>query len=113
MGKDTSFGQVMYANIQENKGARLRDYRVMAAYSDVVDALDEICDEAINTDDTGSEIHIQYVNDDLSGSEKAEIDEEFSKFVNYFDFKYVKGILTFFELFYISILKVGCFMLYF
>jgi hypothetical protein len=105
MGKDTSFGQVMYANIQENKGARLRDYRVIAAYSDVVDALDEICDEAINTDDTGSEIHIQYINDDLSGSEKAEIDEEFSKFVNYFDFKtkgwqYFRQLLVEGELFF-------------
>jgi hypothetical protein len=87
MGKDTSFGQVMYANIQENKAARLRDYRVMAAYSDVADALDEICDEAINTDDAGNEIKILYKNTDLSSSNKNSIDEEFSKFIEYFDFK--------------------------
>ena len=70
MGKDTSFGQVMYANIQENKGARMRDYRVMAAYSDVADALDEICDEAINTDENGNEITIKYKNADISGKDK-------------------------------------------
>lgn len=87
MGKDTSFGQVMYANIQENKGARMRDYRVMAAYSDVADALDEICDEAINTDENGNEVNIKYKNVDLSGSDKTMLDEEFSKFANYFDFK--------------------------
>lgn len=87
MGKDTSFGQVMYANIQENKGARLRDYRVIAAYSDVADALDEICDEAINTDDSGSELVIKYKQVDLTSSEKQDIDEEFNKYINYFDLK--------------------------
>lgn len=87
MGKDTSFGQVMYANIQENKGARMRDYRIMAAYSDVADALDEICDEAINTDENGNEVNIKYKNIDLAGSDKSMLDEEFSKFANYFDFK--------------------------
>lgn len=87
MGKDTSFGQVMYANIQENKGARLRDYRIMAAYSDVADALDELCDEIINTDENGNEVNIKYKNIELSSTDKECIDEEFSKFVNYFDFK--------------------------
>lgn len=87
MDKDNSFGQVMYANIQENKGARMRDYRVMAAYSDVADALDEICDEAINTDENGNELTINYKNIDLSESDKSLLDEEFNKFVNYFDFK--------------------------
>ena len=87
MGKDTSFGQVMYANIQENKGPRLRDYRVMAAYSDVADALDEICDEMINTDENGSEVIISYKNTDLAVKDKANIDKEFEKFIEYFDFK--------------------------
>lgn len=87
MDKDNSFGQVMYANIQENKGARMRDYRVMAAYSDVADALDEICDEAINTDENGNELTINYKNIDLSESDKSLLDEEFNKFANYFDFK--------------------------
>ena len=59
MSKDSSFSEIMYANIQENKGARLRDYRVMAAYSDVADALDEICDETINTDEHGGELNIK------------------------------------------------------
>jgi hypothetical protein len=44
--KDSSFGDVMYANIQDDKAGRLRDYRIMAAYSEVADALDEICDES-------------------------------------------------------------------
>lgn len=105
MGKDTSFGEVMYANIQENKGARLRDYRVMAAYSDVADALDEICDETINTDENGSEITITYKNTELATKDKAVIDKEFEKFAEYFDFKnkgwqYFRQLLTEGELFF-------------
>jgi hypothetical protein len=85
MGKDTSFGQVMYANIQENKGARLRDYRVMAAYSDVADALDEICDETINIDEHGSAMNLVFKNIDIEGSDKQLIEEEFEKYINYFN----------------------------
>ena len=87
MDKDTSFGQVMYANIQENKGARLRDYMVIAAYSDVAEALDEICDEIINTDDNGNDVNLIYRDVDFTSTEKKMIDEEFNKYVNYFDLK--------------------------
>jgi len=87
MGKDNSFGSVMYANIQENKGARIRDYRVMAAYSDVSDALDEICDESINTDDDGNELNIKFRDVDLTSVERQNIVEEFNKYANYYDFK--------------------------
>jgi hypothetical protein len=87
MGKDTSFGQVMYANLQENKGGRLRDYRIMAAYSDVADALDEICDETINTDENGAELNIKYHDIELNTDSKIALDKEFSKFGEYFDLK--------------------------
>ena len=105
IGKDSSFGQVMYANIQENKGARLRDYRIMAAYSDVADALDELCDETINTDEHGSEVNVKYRNVDLSSGDKGTLDEEFLKFSDYFDFKnkgwqYFRQLLIEGELFF-------------
>ena len=105
IGKDSSFGQVMYANIQENKGARLRDYRIMAAYSDVADALDELCDETINTDEHGSELNVKYRNVDLSSGDKGTLDEEFLKFSDYFDFKnkgwqYFRQLLIEGELFF-------------
>ena len=34
-GKDGSFQDVMYASLDANKSGRLRDYRIMAAYSEV------------------------------------------------------------------------------
>ena len=59
-GKDTTFQDVMYASAQDDKGGRLRDYRIMAAYSEVADALDEICDETINPDDSGFIAKLQF-----------------------------------------------------
>jgi len=85
--KDTTFGDVMYANIQQDKGARLRDYRIMAAYSDVSDALDEICDETINTGDDGRVVNLLFKDIDLSVSEREEIEEEFNKYTELFDLK--------------------------
>ena len=51
---DSNFSQYMYANVQADKISRIRDYRVMAAFSEVAEALDEICDEAINKDENGT-----------------------------------------------------------
>jgi len=86
-GKDTTFQDVMYASAQDDKGGRLRDYRIMAAYSEVADALDEICDETINPDDSGFIAKLQFKNVDLTVEEKGVLDEEFDKYVTYFDLK--------------------------
>jgi len=87
IGKDTSFGDVMYANIQQDKGGRLRDYRIMAAYSEVADALDELCDETINEDENKNIINISFKNIDLSLRDRETVETEFQKFIEFFDFK--------------------------
>ena len=86
-GKDTSFADIMYANLDDNKPGRLRDYRTMAAYSEVADALDEICDETINIDDKGQSTKLIFENVDLTVDEKSEIEDEFDKFIDFFDLK--------------------------
>ena len=87
IGKDTSFGDVMYANIQQDKGGRLRDYRVMAAYSEVADALDELCDETINEDENKNIVNISFKNVDLTLRDRETVETEFQKYVEFFDFK--------------------------
>lgn len=104
-GKDTSFNDVMYANIQQDKPARLSDYKMMAAYSDVADALDEICDETINPTD-GNRIVNLFLNDiDLTVKEKEELDKQFNKYIDCFDLKtrgwqYFRQLLIEGELFF-------------
>ena len=82
--KDSSFGDVMYANIQDDKQGRLRDYRIMAAYSEVSDALDEICDETINPDDSGWITSLQLKDIDLTIDQKEEVDKQFHRYVEYY-----------------------------
>lgn len=85
--RDKSFADVMYANVQNDKGARLRDYRVMAAYSKVVDALDEICDEFVNIDDKGRIIKLNINEIDLENEQKETLEEELETFVRHYDLK--------------------------
>ena len=87
-GKDTTFSDVMYASVNEDKPGRVRDYRIMAAYSEVADALDDICDETINEDDTGQIAKIHFDNIDLKVIDKKDIEDEFYKFVDLFDLKH-------------------------
>lgn len=86
-GHDSTFGDAMYANIPENKPARIQEYRTMAAYSEVADALDEICDEIINADDKGKVVNITFDEDnDLLTSEKQEeIKTAFRAYADHFD----------------------------
>ena len=110
--KDSSFGDVMYANIQEDKNGRLRDYRIMAAYSEVADALDEICDETINPDESGYSAKLQLKEIDLTVEEKSELDKQFHRYIEYYDLKnrgwqYFRQLLVEGELFFEQIIHEG------
>jgi hypothetical protein len=86
---DKRYNEVMYANIQKDKLARIRDYRIMAAFSEVANALDEICDEIINIDSsTNSCLNIKFKNIILSDFQTETIQKEFFKYINHFDFEH-------------------------
>lgn len=103
--QNKDYHEFMYANVQPDKGRRLMDYRVMAAYSEVADALDEICDEFINKDDNGDIVKLNVDNPDLSDQQKGELARECKKFVELFDlehkgWEYLRGLLVDAELYY-------------
>ena len=105
IGLDNNFTQFMYANIQHDKIARLRDYRVMASFSEVADALDEICDEVINRDRNGKVAHCNFPDLDLKDEDKETLDAEFQKYINYFDlpnkgWEYFRSLLVDGELYF-------------
>ena len=56
---DKKYLDYMYANIDVDKEKRVRDYRTMASYAEVADALDEICDECIVEDENGKIIKLE------------------------------------------------------
>ncbi|NBP03437.1 MAG: hypothetical protein EBU90_25780, partial [Proteobacteria bacterium] len=107
--RDNSLSRILYANIQQDKAARLRDYRVMASFSDVADALDEICDEFINRDDNGNIVNIDFQFEHLNDKQKSLLEEEFQKLIVYFDLEnkgwtYIRQFLIEGELFFENII---------
>ena len=103
--QNKDYHDFMYANIQPDKGRRLMDYRVMAAYSEVADALDEICDEFINKDENGEIVKLRFVDTDLSDTQKTKVKREFQKYIGFFDFEnkgweYIRQLLVDAELYW-------------
>ena len=85
---DRAYNQLMYANLDVDKGRRLRDYRVMAAFAEVSDALDEICDEFLCENDMGNIIELQFRDVfDYDPLVYKQLQEEFDKFINIFELK--------------------------
>lgn len=106
---DNSLARTLYANVNQDKGGRLRDYRVMAAYSDVADALDEICDEYINIDENGDVVKLQTRDVKLNDYQQQDLQKEFKKLVEYLDLEnkgwsYVRQFLVEGELYFENII---------
>lgn len=103
--QNKDYHDFMYANVQPDKGRRLMDYRVMAAFAEVADALDEICDDFINKDENGEIIKLRFVDTPLSEEQKNKLKKEFRKYIEYFDFEnkgweYVRQMLVDAEIYF-------------
>jgi hypothetical protein len=83
--QDKSFSNIMYATASEDKPGRMRDYRTMAAFSEIADALDEISDETINPDENDDVIKLKFKNAELESDKKDEIMKEFDKYIEHYD----------------------------
>jgi len=96
---DGNYSSLVYANVEENKGGRLQDYRVMASFAEISDALDQICDECINKDSQGNVINLILRNTELQSDIEQSIKDEFEKYIEYFDlerkgFEYFRQLLV-------------------
>lgn len=103
------YHQYMYANVDIDKIRRLQQYRRMAAFAEVSDAIDEICDESIVEDKDGN-----ITSFNLSGKfdeqVRKEIKKEWKKFITIFDLKnkgweYYRQFLIDGELFFENIIS--------
>jgi len=108
--QDKTFTDLMYSQASEEKPGRLRDYRMIAAFSEVSDALDEICDETINVDENSEIVTLKFKNTELDSEKKEDLQKEFSKFVSMLElddngWHYFRQFLVEGELFFELILK--------
>jgi len=95
---DGNYSNLVYANVEENKGGRLQDYRVMASFAEISDALDEICDECISKDANGNIINLILRNVELNSDIEENLRDEFEKYIDYFNlerkgFEYFRQLL--------------------
>ena len=96
---DGNYSSLVYANVEENKGGRLQDYRIMASFAEISDALDQICDECINKDSQGNVINLILRNTELQSDIEQSLKDEFEKYIEYFDlerkgFEYFRQLLV-------------------
>jgi Bacteriophage T4-like portal protein (Gp20) len=101
----------VYATLDKDKNRRLQDYRRMAAYAELADALDEICDEALVYDEDGKCIDVK-LRGDYSKTIQDTIVTEFRSFVEIFDlenkgWEYFRNLLIDGEMFFENIIKEG------
>jgi len=107
---DKAYNELMYATLDVDKYRRVRDYRTMAQFAEVADALDEICDEFLNEDEHGNMISLTMRNiiSDVDPLISKQIHKEFDKFINLFDLKenaweYIRNLLVDGELYFENI----------
>ena len=110
-GINKDYQAFVYASLDKDKGRRMMDYRRMAAYAELADCLDEICDECIVKDEDGN-----IVDFDLKGSYSKtiqdEIKKEFKKFIEIYDlensgWEKFRQMLVEGELFFENLIKEG------
>ena len=107
---DKAYNELMYATLDVDKYRRLRDYRTMAQFAEVADALDEICDEFLNEDEHGNIIKLELRDViDFDPLVTKQLNDEFVKFINLFDIRergweYVRAMLVDGELYFENII---------
>jgi len=107
---DKAYNELMYATLDADKYRRIRDYRTMAQFAEVSDALDEICDDFLNEDEHGNIINLQLRGVvDFDPLISKQLNDEFGKFINLFDLKengweYVRSMLVDGELYFENII---------
>ena len=86
---DKNYNSYMYANVDTDKNKRILDYRMMAAYAEVGDALDEICDDVLYEDENSRYVNLVFRDDvaNVNSSIEGELEKEFTRIVRYFDFE--------------------------
>jgi hypothetical protein len=101
----------VYASLDKDKGRRMMDYRRMAAYAELADCLDEICDECIVKNDDGDILTFD-LRGSFSKTIQDEVSKEFKKFAEIYDLENTgwekfRQMLVEGELFYENLIKEG------
>jgi hypothetical protein len=86
---DHNYHKYIYATVDTDKIRRIAEYRRMAAYAEISDCLDEICDDFLSKDDEDKYLKINFSSfGKLDSEQRTEIEKEFYKFIQIFDLEH-------------------------
>lgn len=86
-GQYNPFANVLYASLDAAKANRIYEYRLMASYPEVGDAIEEISNSFINEDERKRVIHFRYKDKSISNEKLKRLNDEFEYFINLFNLK--------------------------
>lgn len=86
-GQFNPFANVLYASLDAAKANRIYEYRLMASYPEVGDAIEEISNSFINEDERKRVITFKYLDSTLSNDNYKKLVKEFDYFINLFNLK--------------------------
>lgn len=86
-GQYNPFANVLYASLDAAKANRIYEYRLMASYPEVGDAIEEISNSFINEDERKRVIHFRYKDKSLTNEKIKRLNDEFEYFINLFNLK--------------------------
>lgn len=87
IGRYSPYGATFYSQLNDNKAGRLYEWRLMAGYSEITNALDNICNEFITVDDDGNVAKLKYTKPNAKPLDTTTLTEEFNYFIKLFNFK--------------------------
>lgn len=86
-GQFNPFANVLYASLDAAKANRIYEYRLMASFPEVSDAIDEISNAFINQDERKRIIRFKYDDDTQETEVLTKLENEFNYFINLFNLK--------------------------
>lgn len=109
---DKNYTQFMYANVDFDKTKRLLEYRIMAQFAEVADALDEICDSFLNKDENGEIVNLIVRNHEDDEKIHGIINKELQTFLNRLEleqkgWEYIRMLLIDGELYFENVVNGG------
>ena len=107
---DKNYSQFMYANVDFDKTRRLLEYRIMAQFAEVADALDEICDAFLNKDEHNEIVKLNLRNFQHDEKVSTIINKELQKFLQKLDleskgWEYIRMLLMDGELYFENVVS--------
>lgn len=86
-GRFNPYANVLYASLDAEKANRIYEYRLMASFPEVNEAIDKICNQFLHEDERGNVVKFKYLDEDLPSEYLKDIEDEWDNYIRLFDLR--------------------------